>query len=121
MSVIPVYYAGILLEKLIELDVDVKNHMSGVDDKTVKVLRGIYKKQDAPEIILPKKEPKKTAPKKEKTVGEAAKPEKEQPKTFDDIKAKIASGDIAIADDSEHAKEIRKASPSVAAEWAGYM
>ena len=47
-------------------------------------------------------------------------PEAKQPKTFEDIKEKIASGDIALADDSEHAKEIRKASPSVAAEWAGY-
>ncbi len=48
-----------LLEKLIELDVDVKNHMSGVDDKTVKVLRGIYGKKTET-VQEPKKEPKKT-------------------------------------------------------------
>ena len=28
-----------LLEKLIELDVDVKNHMSGVDDETVYLIK----------------------------------------------------------------------------------
>ena len=47
-------------------------------------------------------------------------PEKDQPKTFEEIKQKIASGDIALANDSEQARKIRKASPSVAAEWAGY-
>lgn len=42
------------------------------------------------------------------------------PKTFDEIKAKIAQGEIAPADDSEEEKSIRKASPSISAEWAGY-
>ena len=53
-----------LLEKLIELDVDVKNHMSGVDDETVKVLRGIYKSHKAP--AEPVKEAKPEQPKKAK-------------------------------------------------------
>ena len=48
-------------------------------------------------------------------------PESERPKDFDDIKKKIASGDIALADESQQAQKIRKASPSVAAEWAGYL
>ena len=47
-------------------------------------------------------------------------PEKDQLKTFEEIKQKIASGDIALADDSEQARKIRKVSPSVAAEWTGY-
>lgn len=47
-------------------------------------------------------------------------PEAERPKTFEDIKQKIASGDIEPADNSDEAKKIRKASPSIAAEWAGY-
>ena len=42
------------------------------------------------------------------------------PKTFDEIKAKIAHGEIAPADDNEEEKSIRKASPSISAEWAGY-
>lgn len=42
------------------------------------------------------------------------------PKTFDEIKAKIAQGEITPADDSEEEKSIRKASPSISAEWAGY-
>ena len=47
-------------------------------------------------------------------------PERDQPKTFEEIKQKIASGDIALADDGDQAKRLREASPSVAAEWAGY-
>lgn len=47
-------------------------------------------------------------------------PEKEQPKTFDDIKQRIKSGDIVPANNSSEAKKLRKASPNVAAEWAGY-
>lgn len=47
-------------------------------------------------------------------------PEEERPKTFDDIKARIASGDIAPADTSAEAENIRKASPSITAEWSGY-
>lgn len=47
-------------------------------------------------------------------------PEGERPKTFDDIKARIASGDIAPADTSKEAETIRKASPSITAEWSGY-
>lgn len=47
-------------------------------------------------------------------------PESERPKTFTDIKERIASGDIAVADDSPEAKKLRKSSPSIAAEWAGY-
>lgn len=47
-------------------------------------------------------------------------PEGERPKTFDDIKARIASGDIAPADNSKEAEAIRKASPSITAEWSGY-
>lgn len=47
-------------------------------------------------------------------------PEGERPKTFDDIKARIASGDIAPADTSAEAETIRKASPSITAEWSGY-
>ncbi len=47
-------------------------------------------------------------------------PEEERPKTFDDIKARIASGDIAPADTSAEAETIRKASPSITAEWSGY-
>lgn len=47
-------------------------------------------------------------------------PEEERPKTFDDIKARIASGDIAPADTSKEAETIRKASPSITAEWSGY-
>lgn len=73
-----------LLEKLIELDVDVKNHMSGVDDKTVKVLRGIYKKQDVP-AAEPVKETKKPQPKK-KTVSENT-PTKSKPANNDKKKA----------------------------------
>lgn len=42
------------------------------------------------------------------------------PRTFDDIKKQIASGDIAPADDTAEDAAIRKASPSIAAEWAGY-
>lgn len=41
------------------------------------------------------------------------------PKTFDEIKAKIANGEIAATDNPEKAK-ISKASPSISAEWAGY-
>lgn len=41
------------------------------------------------------------------------------PKTFEDIQQKIASGDILIAE-TESEKLIRKSSPSIAAEWAGY-
>ena len=69
-----------LLEKLIELDVDVKNHMSGVDDKTVKVLRGIYKSYRTPAV--PQKEEKPVQPKKPKAApakapaAKAEKPEK---------------------------------------------
>ena len=47
-------------------------------------------------------------------------PESEQPKTFEEIKQKIASGDITPADNSEETQKLRKASPSIAAEWAGY-
>ncbi|MCQ2105417.1 MAG: metallophosphoesterase [Fibrobacter sp.] len=47
-------------------------------------------------------------------------PEQQQPKSFADIKAAIANGDIGVADDSPEAEKIRKASPSIAAEWAGY-
>ncbi|MCF0223409.1 MAG: metallophosphoesterase [Fibrobacter sp.] len=47
-------------------------------------------------------------------------PETHQPKTFEDIKARIASGDIAPADTSKQAETIRKASPSISAEWSGY-
>lgn len=47
-------------------------------------------------------------------------PEAERPKTFTDIKKRIASGDIAVADDSPEAKKLRESSPSIAAEWAGY-
>jgi len=42
------------------------------------------------------------------------------PRTFDDIKKQIASGDIAPADDTAEDAAIRKASPSISAEWAGY-
>jgi bis(5'-nucleosyl)-tetraphosphatase (symmetrical) len=42
------------------------------------------------------------------------------PKTFDEIKQKIAQGEIAPARNSEEDKAIRKASPSISAEWAGY-
>lgn len=41
------------------------------------------------------------------------------PKTFDEIKAKIANGEIAATDNPEKAN-ISKASPSISAEWAGY-
>ncbi|MCF0216612.1 MAG: metallophosphoesterase [Fibrobacteraceae bacterium] len=47
-------------------------------------------------------------------------PYSQRPKSFEDIKACIKSGDIALADSSEEAEKIRKASPSIAAEWAGY-
>lgn len=47
-------------------------------------------------------------------------PEADRPKTFTDIKERIASGDIAVADDSPEAKKLRESSPSIAAEWAGY-
>lgn len=47
-------------------------------------------------------------------------PEGERPKTFSDIKDRIASGDIAVADDSPEARKLRESSPSIAAEWAGY-
>lgn len=47
-------------------------------------------------------------------------PENEQPKTFAEIKSKIESGDIAPADTSAEAENIRKASPSITAEWSGY-
>ena len=46
-------------------------------------------------------------------------PDSVPPKTFDEIKAKIASGEIAPAEDAEKTA-IRKASPSISAEWAGY-
>lgn len=42
------------------------------------------------------------------------------PATFKEIKEKIASGDIAPADESPEDANIRKASPSISAEWAGY-
>ena len=42
------------------------------------------------------------------------------PKTFDEIRERIASGDIATADETEEDVNIRKASPSISAEWAGY-
>lgn len=42
------------------------------------------------------------------------------PRTFDDIKKRIANGDIAPADNSPEDALIRKASPSISAEWAGY-
>ena len=74
-----------LLEKLIELDVDVKNHMSGVDDETVKVLRGIYGKSKAPLNEQPAK------PKKPKTEHPKEQPKehsKEQSKKPAEIKTK---------------------------------
>jgi bis(5'-nucleosyl)-tetraphosphatase (symmetrical) len=45
-------------------------------------------------------------------------PESVPPKTFDEIKARIESGDIAPAKDSPEDAAIRKASPSISAEWA---
>ena len=47
-------------------------------------------------------------------------PDSVPPKTFDEIKARIESGDIAPAKDSPEDAAIRKASPSISAEWAGY-
>ena len=42
------------------------------------------------------------------------------PRTFDEIKAKIAAGEIAPAKNTPEDEAIRKASPSISAEWAGY-
>ncbi|MBQ9518924.1 MAG: translation initiation factor IF-2 [Firmicutes bacterium] len=89
-----------LLQKLIELDADVTNHMSGVDDETVKVLRGIYGKAKAPAQKPKASEPKKAAesakdkPKEKKSAEQPKKAEDgrkntepkkggEQKKTFD--------------------------------------
>lgn len=73
-----------LLEKLIELDVDVKNHMSGVDDKTVSVLRGIYQKKDEPVIILPADhKPKAQKPQQRKTKTPAETPKSKENKAGD--------------------------------------
>ena len=47
-------------------------------------------------------------------------PEEKRPKTFEEIKQKIESGDILPADNSEETQKLRKASPSIVAEWAGY-
>ena len=47
-------------------------------------------------------------------------PDSVPPKTFDEIKSRIESGDIAPAHNSAEEETIRKASPSISAEWAGY-
>ena len=47
-------------------------------------------------------------------------PESVPPKTFDEIKSRIESGDIAPAHNTAEDEAIRKASPSISAEWAGY-
>ena len=54
-----------------------------------------------------------------KVLGDSS-PESVPPRTFDEIKSKIESGDIAMAKDSPEDEKIRKASPSISAEWAGY-
>lgn len=54
-----------------------------------------------------------------KVVGDNS-PATVPPKTFDEIKARIESGDIVLGKDSPEDATIRKASPSIAAEWAGY-
>ena len=54
-----------------------------------------------------------------KVLGDSS-PESVPPKTFDEIKAKISAGEIAPADDTAEQANIRKASPSISAEWAGY-
>ena len=47
-------------------------------------------------------------------------PDSVPPKTFDEIKERIASGDIARKEETAEESKIRKASPSISAEWAGY-
>lgn len=54
-----------------------------------------------------------------KVLGDSS-PNSVPPKTFDEIKAKISAGEIAPADDTAEQANIRKASPSISAEWAGY-
>jgi bis(5'-nucleosyl)-tetraphosphatase (symmetrical) len=47
-------------------------------------------------------------------------PDSVPPKTFDEIKERIANGDIARKEETADESKIRKASPSISAEWAGY-
>ena len=47
-------------------------------------------------------------------------PDSVPPKTFDEIKERIANGDIARKEETTEEKNIREASPSISAEWAGY-
>lgn len=54
-----------------------------------------------------------------KVLGDSS-PESVPPRTFDEIKSKIENGDIAPGKDSPEDEKIRKASPSISAEWAGY-